>query len=241
MSWNIRLTFPVLTSLSGVTPKQVYPPSPYLWPDRQADLEAGNSLVSPWPRKPPLLPSTPPALPHLTSLFVLLLEKQQHHSGFKPACFFFWLTGCFQWTGEIQCIRPRQLCRRRLQFTAELRCTSRGNADQVTRITNIVDFSLGLTAAVWVTGWERRYKNVYLTETTLQQTGNCSDKLTNTVKCPSLALCAGLSAVCGHSNEVESIPFHTGRQDSKGVFPSLSLKTHIQTNNEQRPLFCVYI
>lgn len=49
----------------------------------------------------------------------------------RPGCVRF--TNCFLRLGALRCIRPRQLRRRRLQFTAEPRRTSRANADPANR------------------------------------------------------------------------------------------------------------
>lgn len=85
------------------------------------------------------------APPHnLSSLFLRLLKNPKatprwfQTGGSRVWCFFVFFIGfpgCFQRLGGCSPrIRPRQLRRRRLQFTAELRCTSRGDADQVNRM-----------------------------------------------------------------------------------------------------------
>lgn len=59
----------------------------------------------------------------------------------------FRFTGCFSRLEVSLCIRPRQLCRRRLQLTAELRCTSRGYTDPAIRMKHSSLFSLSLSSS----------------------------------------------------------------------------------------------
>lgn len=106
----------------------------------------------------------------------------------------FRFTGCFSRLEVSLCIRPRQLCRRRLQLTAELRCTSRGYADPAIRMKHSSLFSLSVALGVCV--WESdSNKYVYLLDPRRLETPNCGQIWTNTGNFPSVDLCVGLTAV----------------------------------------------
>lgn len=157
---NIRLTLSLIwwSSRAGL-PAQLLSVTQQAGGPRGRKLP-GFTVASDAP--PPLL-----AVPHLSSVFVQLLEKPKHTRVVKMGAQYVLLDSwLFSDAGGVRpCIRPRPLCRRGLQFTAELRCTSR-----VMRIKstgwNIVDFLLGLTVALLVSAWERHRRNVFITKPT---------------------------------------------------------------------------
>lgn len=119
---NIRLTLSLIwwRSRAGL-PAQLLPVTQQAGGPRGRKLP-GFTVAS---EAPPL-----PFLLSLTSVTYLCnYLKNQSTPGWLKRVFsmFCWILGCFQTLGGgvRPCIHPRPLCRRRLQFTAELRCTSR--------------------------------------------------------------------------------------------------------------------
>ena len=128
--------------------------------------------------------------------------------------------------------------------TAERRCASqpasRGNADQVERMKHswLFFFFFFITRShkrlCEFSASERSRRNLYSSEPTPKLTRSWSGKWRNTVNFPRW----GAACRCDRSLRAFKWSwnaFHTGRQDSKGVFPSLCVKTHIHIQNKSLP------